>query len=178
MTEVQVIAARARDRPVLWRLLQLYLHDFSEIDGRTVDERGEFEYRWFDHYWTDPKRIPLLVRVDGAWAGFALIRRGVPNQMAEFFVVRKHRRSGVGRSAAAECFRRFPGRWQIHEIAANEAAIAFWRAVIPGPYQETSNASGFSQRFEVQREHPAVRKPRAASPARSSAGRGRSRASR
>lgn len=88
---------------------------------------------------------------------FDRLRRGVPNQMAEFFVVRKHRRSGVGRSAAAECFRRFPGRWQIHEIAANEAAIAFWRAVIPGPYQETSNASGVTQRFEVQREHPVVR---------------------
>lgn len=164
--EVEVIPARVKDRAILWRLLQLYLHDFSEIDGRAVDERGEFEYRWFDHYWNEAERSPLLFRVDGEWAGFALIRRGAPNQMAEFFIMRKYRRSGVGRRVAAECFKRFPGHWLIHQFPGNDAAIAFWRAAIPVPFQETSNARGTTQRFEVRCERTAdqpsdARTPRA-----------------
>lgn len=178
MSDVVVIPARAKDRAVLWRLLQLYLHDFSEIDRRAVDERGEFEYRWFDHYWTEAERSPLLVRVDGEWAGFALVRRGVPNEMAEFFIMRKHRRSGVGRRVAAECFDRFPGRWLTHQIPDNEAATAFWRAAIPVPYEETSDASGITQRFEIPRERTAVKATRGASRSRSSAGRARTPASR
>lgn len=141
--------ARERDRPVLWRLLQLYLHDFSELDGRTVNARGEFEYRWFDDYWSDPARIPLLVRVNGKWAGFALLRLGTTNEMAELFVMRRYRRSGVGRKVAAECFRRFPGRWRIHEVRGNDDAVAFWRSVIPAPFEESSNSGGVTQRFEV-----------------------------
>ncbi len=178
MSGIEVIPARAEQRAVLWRLLQLYLHDFSEIDGRAVDERGEFEYRWFDDYWTDAGRSPLLVRFDGEWAGFALIRRGVPNQMAEFFIMRKHRRSGIGRRAAAECFDRFPGRWLVHQIPGNAEATAFWRAVIPVPYEETVNARGITQRFDVRRERAVVRAPGGASRSRTSVGRGRTRASR
>lgn len=167
MAGVEVIPARAKDRTVLWRLLQLYLHDFSETDRRPVNERGEFEYRWFDHYWKDPKRIPLLIRIDGEWAGFALVRRGAPNEIAEFFVMRKHRRSGIGRLAAAECFGRFPGRWLVHEIPRNEAATAFWRAVIPVAYEETSDSGGITQRFEISPDGTKGSPPKGASPARS-----------
>lgn len=144
-----MIPARFRDRPILWRLLQLYLHDFSEVDRHTLNARGEFEYRWFDRYWSDPERTPLLVRVEGKWAGFALVRLGEPNEMAEFFVMRKYRRSGIGRRVAAECFRRFPGNWRIHEVRGNAAAVAFWRAVIPVPFDETSNSTGTAQTFEI-----------------------------
>jgi predicted acetyltransferase len=178
MADIEVMPARPGDRAIVWRLLQLYLHDFSEIDGRPVNERGEFEYRWFDHYWKDPKRIPLLIRVDGEWAGFALVRRGAPNEMAEFFVMRNHRRSGVGRAAAAECFGRFPGRWLVHEIPRNEAATAFWRAVIPVSYEETSDSEGITQLFEITPDGAKGSPPKGASRARSAAGRARTRAAR
>lgn len=130
--------------------MQRYLHDLSQIDGHAVNERGEFEYGWFDHYWREPDRVPLLVRVDGEWAGFALVRLGRPNQIAEFFVTRKHRRSGVGRAVAAKCFALWPGRWLIYQVPGNHVATAFWRAVIPVPFEETSNARGTTQRFEIR----------------------------
>ena len=98
--------------------------------------------------------------------------------MAEFFIMRKHRRSGIGRRAAAECFNRFPGRWLIHQIPGNEVAAAFWRAVIPVPYEETSDASGITQRFEVLPKRTALKAPGGASRSRSSVGRGRTRVSR
>lgn len=129
--------------------MQLYLYEFSQVDGRSVNERGEFEYTWFDHYWKEPERVPLLVRVDGEWAGLALLRLGRRNQVAEFFVMRTYRRSGVGRRVAAECFAQWPGPWQTHQVSGNDEARAFWRAVIPVPFKETSNTRGTTQRFTI-----------------------------
>lgn len=159
---VEVVRARAKDRPVLWRLMQLYLHDFSRFDHRAINERGEFEYRWFEHYWKESERIPLLVRVDGEWAGFALVRLGRPNQIAEFFILPKHRRSGVGRKVAAECLARWPGRWLIHQVTGNDEAKAFWRAVIPVPFQESSNTRGTTQRFRIAPARERATAPRPA----------------
>ena len=50
--------------------------------------------------------------------------------MAEFFVMSKYRRRGVGSEAARFAFDRFPGRWEVREMAANTPAQAFWRRVI------------------------------------------------
>lgn len=147
--KVDVVPARARHRRLLWRLMQLYLHDFSEMDGRALNDRGEFAYQYFENYWSDRDRVALLAQVDREWAGFALIRLGTTNQIAEFFIVRKYRRAGVGRRLAAECFRRFPGRWRVHQTKRNGSAIKFWRAVIPVPFEESTNARGTTQVFKI-----------------------------
>ncbi|SRR5581483_2939335 len=137
---IEVIEAREADRSVLRHLLELYRYDFSEFDGADVDEHGEFGYRYLDNYWTEPDRHPYLIRSDGKWAGFALVRSGDPNDMAEFFVLRKYRRSGVGRDAAHAVLRRFPGRWTVRQLLTNTAASAFWRAAIPYPFAERQDA--------------------------------------
>ena len=86
-----------------------------------------------DSYWSDPARIPLLIRVDGQLAGLALINdyshSGQPadRNMAEFFVVRKHRRGGVGTAAAQAIFSRWPGLWEAAVARRNTAALPFWR---------------------------------------------------
>ena len=98
---VEVLDVSEEDRPVLRHLLELYRYDFSEFDDADVGAHGEFGYRYLDHYWTDPERRPLLFRTAGRWSGFALVRTGDPNDMAEFFVLRKYRRTGVGSEAAA-----------------------------------------------------------------------------
>jgi len=133
---VEVVDAEHADRPVLRRLLELYRYDFSEFDGTDVGVHGEFGYRYLDHYWTDDNRRPFLFKVDGAWAGFALVRVGEPNDMAEFFVLRKYRRTGVGRTAAAEVLCRFPGAWTVRQQLTNPKATSFWRAAIPYPITE------------------------------------------
>ena len=59
--------------------------------------------------------MPLLIRRDGKLAGFALVNavthsgRAADRNMAEFFIVRKHRRSGIGRAAAQKIFSRYAG---------------------------------------------------------------------
>lgn len=123
---------------VLAALFGQYQYDFTEFTGEDVGEDGRFAADSLDRYFSgDPARFAFLLRIDGKWAGLTLLHRGAflvddPEMMdiAEFFVMRKYRRCGAGEAMARAVFDRFPGRWEVREIAANLPAQAFWRAII------------------------------------------------
>jgi len=134
---IEITPATITERPILRNLMELYQYDFSEFDGADLSPLGYYDYPYLDHYWVDPERMPFLVRVDGTLAGFALVARynyltGMKDNwvMAEFFVLRKYRRQGVGEYVARYIFDQFPGEWQVGQITENQAAAAFWRKVI------------------------------------------------
>jgi predicted acetyltransferase len=139
--KLDISLAAFEEKAILRNLMQLYLYDFSQIDGTDVDKSGLFSYRYLDQYWVEKERYPFLVRGDGQLVGFALLRRGTyfddretqhntGLMMAEFFVMRNYRRRGVGKQIAFHLFGRFPGRWEIAQKLSNRAAQAFWRKVI------------------------------------------------
>jgi predicted acetyltransferase len=146
--EIELVPASEPDRAVLRRLLELYRYDVSEFNGADVDQHGEFGYRYLDHYWTEEDRAAFLLQVDGHWAGFALVRRTAPFDMAEFFVMRKYRRRGIGRQAAIQLFQRFPGPWQVRQQQANPPSTSFWRSVIPYPFKERRTSEEVVQEFD------------------------------
>lgn len=145
---VEIVPAAAEQRPVIDHLIQLYLYDFSEFMGWDVDSSGRFGKDALNGCWTEPWRHPYLIKADGKLAGFAIVdERDLGNgretvvDMAEFFVLRRFRRCGVGQAAATALFDLFPARrWRVRQVARNESAIAFWRHVIAtytcGQYQE------------------------------------------
>ena len=149
MPDVEVVEASFDDKVVVRRLLELYAYDFSEFNDGDVDAHGSFGYPYLDHYWTEPDRRPFLFRVAGHWAGLALVRVGTPHDMAEFFVMRKYRRHGVGIVAARALFARVPGDWQVRQLTANPAATTFWRRAIPVTFTEALNDEGPVQRFSI-----------------------------
>lgn len=138
--DLSIDRATAAERETLVNLLHLYFYDFSECsDGEDaeVDAAGRFPpYHRLDEYFTRPDWHPFLFRANGRLAGFALVRRldrpgAEPSWgMAEFFVLRRHRRHGLGTRAATALFDRFPGRWEVGELRTNAGGIAFWRRVI------------------------------------------------
>jgi predicted acetyltransferase len=146
---VRVVQATEADKPVVRNLLELYEHDFSEFDDRDVDAHGLYGYRYLDHYWVEADRRAFLIDVDGRWAGFALVRLGSPTDMSEFFVMRKFRRSGVGREAALAIFGMIPGQWQVRQLARNPSATQFWRSVIPVEFNEVDGNEGPVQHFII-----------------------------
>jgi predicted acetyltransferase len=159
---LEVQPAALSDKPVLRNLLELCQHDYSEYDGEDVDEHGLFGYRYLDPYWTEPERHPFLVRVDGRLAGFVLVRQIDTHlqqpvySIAEFFIMRKYRRQGVGQQVACSIFDLFPGQWSVCQEPANLPAQNFWRRVIDqyteGDYTDrdlqTDEWHGPCQRFE------------------------------
>jgi len=140
------------ERPVLRQLMELYLYDFSEFDLADVGPYGLYEYPYLDQYWTEPDRHPFLLRVEGQLTGFALVMHynyltgerdpahGAAWVIAEFFIMRKYRRQGLGQAAACQLFDRFSGAWQVAQLRENTPATTFWRKVIDrytaGKYQE------------------------------------------
>ncbi|MGN1020964.1 MAG: GNAT family N-acetyltransferase [Aristaeellaceae bacterium] len=128
---------RIEQKSVLMQMMELFSYDFSEFSGDDISEYGYFGYSHIDDYWNEAGRYPFFIRVDGKLAGLVLIRSCCeytdlprPHCVAEFFVMRKYRRQGVGLTAARQVFDRFPGGWEIAAWSNNHAALAFWESVI------------------------------------------------
>jgi predicted acetyltransferase len=141
--EIEIREAARGERPIVERLLQLYTYDFSEFAGSSslhnrVGPDGRFPYPWLDLYWTEEGREPFLLRVDGDLAGFVFLNRWsasgkpVDRSIAEFFVMRKYRREGIGTRMAHGVLRDRPGRWEIPVARYNAPALAFWQRVVHG----------------------------------------------
>jgi predicted acetyltransferase len=169
--DVELLEAPISAEPVLERLMQLYAYDFSEIMYLDVDELGRFSggtplATCWKESWRHAYFIRTAVPSGGRIAGFTILdeRSRLTDDpdvadVAEFFVLRRYRRQGVGRAAAAAAFALFPRRWEVRQTAANVAATAFWRQAIGaytfGAYTETfvDNARwrGPVQRFDARR---------------------------
>lgn len=134
---VEIIAARQEQEPILSNLFELYSHDFSEFFELTLGPDGRFGYSRLHLYWEEPGRYPFIIRADGRLAGFVFVRKGSevsgdPDvwDMADFFVARGFRRQGVGTAAAHEVWKSFPGRWEIRVMDSNRKARKFWHLAI------------------------------------------------
>jgi predicted acetyltransferase len=134
---IEVLPAAPEQQPVLANLLELYAHDLSAFFDIELGPDGRFGYPALPLYWEEEGRFPFLVRVDGRLAGFVLVSRGSrisgdPGvwDMAEFFVLRRCRKQGIGAAVAREVWRRFPGSWEVRVLANNQPARRFWEAAI------------------------------------------------
>ncbi len=132
MTTVALELAAEVDKSVLARLLELEAHDLSEYEeALRVNAHGFFGYPYLDHYWAEHDRFPYFIRVGAALVGLCLVRTLEDRiEMAEFFVLRSHRRDGVGAAAAAQVFSLHPGPWQVEHAVNNGPAASFWKRVI------------------------------------------------
>ena len=123
---------------LLSNLLELYMHDLSEIFPIKVGVDGRFGYDKLSRYWSEPDtHFAYFIRSKADVAGFALVTRGSPAtddpadlDMTEFFVLRSYRRGGVGRRAAFLLWDRLPGRWVVRVSEMNPAALVFWEGAI------------------------------------------------
>lgn len=81
-----------------------------------------------------PGRWAFFLKADGNLAGFALVNNypeagKTDYNMAEFFVMYKYRRCGLGSFAAARLFGLFPGSWQIKYHPKNVPSAKFWNRI-------------------------------------------------
>ena len=141
MTRQDLVVAKAspEDAPIIANLMQFYIHDFSElwfdreVEGELEPDGRFSDYPGLDAYWSDPTREAWLFWIKGLPVGFALVNDvahsaiPVDRAVAEFFVVRKHRRRGVGLAAAHALFGAAWGVWEAAVIRRNVGALAFWR---------------------------------------------------
>lgn len=136
-THIEVVPAAPDQEHVLANLLELYAHDFSEFHEIELGADGRFGYKDLSLYWHDPDRRPFLVRADRKLAGLVLVKKGSELSenktvwdMAEFFIVRRYRRRGIGTCVAHEVWRQVSGLWEVRVMESNQSAHLFWAHAI------------------------------------------------
>jgi predicted acetyltransferase len=162
--KIEIRPARSQDLPVMRRLMQLYLYDFAAIDDWSIADDGLYgNAATIEAFWTDPRMASYFVSADGVLAGFVLVRDGAyfagdgTRDISEFFILRRHRRQGIGGDVARRMFDMFPGKWEVTQLTSNVDAQTFWRRVIEdytgGRYEEQPrpDGRGVMQRFDTAR---------------------------
>jgi predicted acetyltransferase len=130
---VGLVSVDRSHRAVLENLGQLYRYDLSEAYGHLPNPDGTFNNRRLDLFLAgaDPEHRAWLITAAGSVCGFVMT---APNgrggtSVADFFVVRALRRSGVGRKAARQVISLFPGSWSIGFQTYNPGTQRFWSQV-------------------------------------------------
>jgi predicted acetyltransferase len=137
MMMVELKQVTIDEKEILRNLLEKYSYEFSQWDKRDVNKLGLYGYPYLDNYWTEDKRWAYFIFVDGELAGFVMVI-GLPEvddretdfQMAEFFILYKYRRLGIGKLVFFKVLAMHKGRWQLKRHPANVASVHFWDKVI------------------------------------------------
>lgn len=143
------------EKEILSNLLEKYNYEFSQWNKRDVNQLGLYGYQYLDHYWTDDCRWVYFIVVENKLAGFAMVHtmsevegRETDFQLAEFFVLHKYRRSGIGKQAFFKVLDLHRGKWQLKRHPANIASVHFWNHAI----SEYTNGQ-----YELIESHPQIK---------------------
>ena len=141
--------ASYQQKQIINNLMQFYMYDFSEFVNLDIEADGFFAaYKNLDDYWNDENRFPYIIQNEERPIGFALVRLIESDQrsyysIAEFFVLKKYRKKGIGKQIATQLFNLHKGLWEVFQRESNKPAQLFWSNVI-GAYTK----GNFTERFE------------------------------
>jgi predicted acetyltransferase len=130
---------------LLRNLFQYYLHDMAEWFEIDTQADGSYSYD-ISKIWENGHDA-YLAKVGDSIACFASAGSAVEwlgdfgaHDVHEFFVIRRHRRSGCGRRMATLLWTERPGAWLVRVLELNAPAVLFWRTAISshsdGAYEE------------------------------------------
>ena len=148
--DLQLIRASQEYRNVIKNLMQFYIYDFSEFVRHDVEEDGLFAaYPFLDEYWKDvDHKFPYIIKKQEKYVGFVLVRF-IESQkrnyfsIAEFFIMRKYRKEGIGKAVAEQIFDLHRGQWEVYQKESNKPAQLFWNRII-----DEYTKGQFKERFE------------------------------
>ncbi len=120
---------------VLHNLFSHYLHDMAEWFEFDTEDDGSYSYPT-SSIWDQGCDV-FIAFADSKPVAFAIVDEAasrVPGSsgrdLKEFFVIRRHRHSGVGRMVARHVWDAYPGAWLVRVLRRNRPAVAFWPAAI------------------------------------------------
>ena len=155
--EIMLERALPDKKDALFRLLQYSLFEESLTDLNDMNDDALFDYPWFEAYFTEEEREAYFIRQQGTkqLLGFAMIRRHEDGRhsIAEFLVIPKYRRRGIGTQAAKACFALHDGLWEVKPAYGSESARLFWQRVIA---QTAAHAQWKDRMFTFQINHKEV----------------------
>ena len=148
--DLKLIPASGEHQGVIKNLMQFYIYDFSEFAGYDVEEDGLFAaYPFLEEYWKEKdQKFPYIIKKEEKYAGFVLIKFIESEKrnyfsIAEFFIMKKYRREGIGKAIAKQIFNLHKGQWEVYQKESNKPAQLFWNKII-----DEYTKGQFKERFE------------------------------
>lgn len=133
---VQLINATKDKEETLLNLFQFYIYDFSEFMEIDIEPNGRYKEYPIDDYLEKDGFYTYLVCLNGNYIGFCLFRYNQCKEIKsfysvkEFFIMKRYRRTGIGKFVAHEVFKMHQGHWEVIQMKSNLPAQRFWRMVI------------------------------------------------
>ncbi len=125
---LEIVAVNEANMHLYLNLAQCYEAEFSAITLKKPDADGLFE---LDTQLGEDV-TGLLLMADGLPAAIAAIalKGSGRYEVCEFYVLPSFRKNSTGMRFAHLIWTRYPGAWEIKQIAGAEYATAFWRKSI------------------------------------------------
>ncbi|RXZ77429.1 GNAT family N-acetyltransferase [Paenibacillaceae bacterium] len=150
----ELIKASEDYKAIIENLMQFYIYDFSEFERCDVEEDGLYEaYPYLEDYWIEVNnRFPYVIKLDGKYVGFVLVRFIESKDrnyfsIAEFFIMKKYRKEGIGKAVAKQIFNLHKGQWEVYQLETNKPAQVFWNKTI-----DEFTQGNFKERIENNRK--------------------------
>ena len=140
-------------------LMQYYIYDFSEYINYDVEDNGLFApYPNLMDYWqVNNDKFPYAVKMNDKYVGFVLVKliNSIDRSyfsIAEFFILKRYRRQGIGKAVAMQVFNLHKGQWEVYQKESNKPAQLFWNNIISkytkGQFNERLEDGKRIQNFE------------------------------
>ena len=135
--DIEIKKVLKDDKDILWNLLQFALYDGSFYVDNQINDKGIFEYNWFENYFTDNDRSAYFIKQDNNLLGFVMINSNLKvkhdcnaQTIAEFLVLPQYRKKHIGKAVAYKVFNTFSGEWEVQPMENNNSAYEFWHKII------------------------------------------------
>ena len=130
-----VRVVKEEEKSSLFNCLQKYLYEMSQYYGDTMDDTGNFCYKYFPLYFQENERAAYFFEEGDERIGFALINahsftdEKIENCIAEFTIFPAYRQGGKGLKAIAALKEMRKGKWQLKYSKENRSGMKFWQKV-------------------------------------------------
>lgn len=130
MIELQLV--KKSEKELLYNIFQKYLYEMTKYYDDEMDNKGNYLYRYFNNYFTEPTRKALFIICDGKIAGFMMINnhsyigKKPDYVISEFSIFPMYRRKGIAQEAIAIVFSQYRGKWELKFSLKNKPAINLW----------------------------------------------------
>lgn len=139
---IRLQAVRKEDRELFWNINQKYLYEMTLYYPDEMDERGNYDHRYFDAYFTEPERSAQFIFDDDVLVGFVMLNpysaidHHPDHTIAEFTIFPAYRRKHYALDAARLILSGYPGKWEIKYNEKNTGAKKLW-TMVSEPYSPT-----------------------------------------
>ena len=132
-----LVTKEEKEKEILRNLHEKYCYEFSQYNNKLdVNELGLYGYDDLDNCWTEENLFPYFMKIENKLAGFMIVNDSPINgletewTMADFFVMYKYRKMGIGTFAVRNVFEKHKGKWGLMYHPHNIVSKKFWNKVV------------------------------------------------